>query len=379
MPIPHGRNGFDASMNFIYDFSENLWSKALLLLLIAIMIASCVPTTPSAESAETPSPTSTEAAALTPTQTSTPRPTPTPTTPPIGGPGNPITIGFVLVPEDSAAIEAAEDIAFWIEQDTGYRMESLIYPDFESLSSAVMRGDVDLFWLDPLEYLHLNWEASAQVILVTNHLGVYAYGVQFMANTLRGFTSYYNADTGTSLGDPVSALQQFAGTRPCFTDSESLPGYFVPLGLLANTSTPTLPPVFTFSYDAIIRALYIQGICDFGVSYALTGDPRTSSDILLEIPDAQERVVIIWQSEGIIPNTNLSASPNLPLHIRHRLQESVLDLADDTEGLMMINTALDYEVSALKTVQDSFYNPFRAAIIPLELDLKALTHQTDTP
>ncbi len=366
-------------MNFIHHVFKNLWSKGLLLILLTALFTSCVPTTPSGEPTGTPSPTPTEAAALTPTQTSTPRPTLTPTTSPMGSPGNPITIGFVLLPEDSAAIEAAEDIAFWIEEDTDYSMESLIYPDFESLSSAMMRGDVDLFWLDPLEYLYLNWEAAAQVILVTNHLGVYTYGVQFMANTLRGFTSYYNADTGTSLGDPVSALQQFAGTRPCFTDSESLPGYFVPLGLLANTSTPTQPPVFTFSYDAIIRALYIQGICDFGVSYALTGDPRTSNDILLDIPDAQERVVIIWQSEGIIPNTNLSSSPNLPLNIRHRLQESVLDLADDSEGLMMINTALNYEVSALKTVQDSFYNPLRAAIIPLELDLKALTHQTNTP
>jgi hypothetical protein len=41
-----------------------------------------------------------------------------------------------------------------------------------------------------------------------------------------------------------------------------------------------LNPVFTYNYNAIIRALYIQGICDFGVTYALTGDPLTSSDIL---------------------------------------------------------------------------------------------------
>lgn len=353
-------------------------SIGLLWVLLISLVVSCTPTTPTLEPTATASPAPPRETA-TPTQTSTPRPTPTPTLPPLGDPGNPITIGFILTPEQSAGLEAAEDIAFWIEQDTGFSIESHIYPDFESLSSAVMRGDLDLFWLKPLEYIYLNWEGAAEVILLTNHLGVYAYGVQFMANALRGFTSYYDPEAGSSFGDPVTALQQFSGTRPCFIDPGSLPGYYLPLGLLANTSTPSLPPVFTYNYNATIRALYVQGICDFGVTYALTGDPRTSSDILQNIPDANERVIIIWQSEGIIPNTNLSASPNLPLHIQHRLQESVLDLSDDEEGLTLINSALDYEVKAIITVQDSFYNPLRAAIVPLDLDLEAITHQTETP
>jgi len=58
----------------------------------------------------------------------------------------------------------------------------------------------------------------------------------------------------------INALQQFAGTRPCLINPNSIPGYFVPMGLLANTSTPTLDPVFTYDYSAVVRALYIQGI-----------------------------------------------------------------------------------------------------------------------
>lgn len=355
--------------------SSHLLCIGMLLMLFMGLITACVP-----EAAIiAPTQTATSSPALIPTLTLTPRPSATPTLPPLGHEDNPITFGFILTPEDINAIEAAEDIAFLIRKDTGYSVESLIYPDFQSLSTAVLNGDVNFFWLAPLEYIYLNWEGASQVVLMSNHQGVYAYGVQFMANVQRGFTSYFDPETNLSIGDPVGALQQFSGIRPCYTNPDSLPGYYLPLGLLANTSTLTLDPVFTFSYNATIRALYIQGICDFGVSYALIGDPLTASDILQNIPDAQNQVIVIWQSEGIIPNINLSASSNLPLFIQHRIQEAVLDLPNNPEGLSLLSTALDYDVEALKAVDDSFYNSLREAIIPLELDLEDITQQQKNP
>ena len=174
----------------------------------------------------------------------------------------------------------------------------------------------------------------------------------------------------------MSALQQFSGTRPCFTNSESIPGFIVPSGLLANTSTPTLDPVFTYNYNAVIRALYIGGICDFGVTYAYTGDPLTSSDILSNLPDAQSLINIVWRSDSLIPNLNLSASPNLPVFIRFRIGEAMLNIADSPDGLYLISNALNYQVEALRSVEDHFYNPLRSAILPLDLDLEALTLKT---
>jgi phosphonate transport system substrate-binding protein len=358
------------SKSLFYPFIHPFTFSMIILILF---ISACTPTTPSPT--PTPQPTNTPEEAATPTQTATPRPTATPTQPPLGSEGNPITIGFVLKPEDTSASDAAQEIAILIENETGFLVESAFYPDFQSLSAAVINGDLDLFWLQPLEYIYLNWEGAAQVMLLTNHLGVYAYGVQFMANIDRGFTTYFDPETNSSFGDSTDALQQFSGTRPCFTEPTSIPGYLVPLGLLDNTSTPTLEPVFIYNYDAIIRALYVQGICDVGATYALTGDPRTSSGILQDLPEAQEQVIIIWQSDGIIPNTNLSTAPDLPLDMRFRLQEAFLDLPQTPEGLGLLSRALNYEVEALKTEEDAFYNPLRAAIIPLELDLKELTQQ----
>ena len=368
-----GRNGSDHIMSkksILSLLTQRLIIISVLLLGLAV---SCTPTTP------TPSPTPTITQQPTtetlrnPTQTSTKKPTATPTLPPLGNPGHPITIGFMLTPEQTDAVEAAEDMAFLIAEKTGLSVEYLIYPDFQSLSSAVIDGDVDLFFLAPLEYLYLNEQGAAQVVLMTNHLGVYAYGVQFMANSMRGFTSYYDSKSNQSLGDSITAIQQFSGTRPCFISPDSIPGNLVPLGFLANASTPTLNPVFTYSYTAMIRALYVQGICDFGVSYALIGDPRNASDIIQNLPDAQSQVIVIWQSEGVIPNINLSASPGLPLNIRHQLQEAFLDLPQTPEGLTLVSTALTYDVEAFKTLDDSFYDPLRSALAPLNLDLKTVT------
>jgi len=353
--------------------SSNKWRYLLVVFLIAGVLASCAPP-PS-----TPIPTATSTLIpITQTvapPTLTPRPTSTPTLPTLGSEGNPIKIGFVLKPEDSTAIEASEDIAFLLAQDTGYAVENAIFPDFISLESAAINRDVDLFWLSPFEYLYLNSLGAAEAFLMTNHLGVYAYGVQFLANVNRGFTAYFDPSTQQAVGEFLPALQQFSGTRPCFISPNSLPGFYIPMGLLANTSTPTLDPVFTYSYNATIRALYIQGICDFGVSYALIGDPLNASDIVQNLPDAQSQIVTIWQSEGIIPNTNLSSSPSIPLHMRYRIQESILKLSAEPETLTLISTALAYDVSAIKAVDDSFYNPLRSAIAPLELDLEGITLQ----
>jgi len=366
-------------MNFPALISKNTRRVGMMMVILTLLMVSCTNQTSTPAPTEPPFRTPTVDVTPPPVQSPTPRPTSTPTQPPLGSDGNPITIGFIITPDEVTAIDSAEEIAILISQDTEFAVETLIYPDFQSLSSAVQDGSVDLFWLGPLEYIHLNWEGAAQVVLLTNHLGVYAYGVQFMANVLSGFTSYYDPDTNLTTGDPVAALQQFAGTRPCFLNPDSIPGYYVPRGLLENTSTPILEPVFTYDYSATIRALYIRGICDFGVSYALTGDPRTASDIIQDIPLAQEQVIVIWQSDGIIPNLNLSAGTHLPAHIRHRFQEAVLDLADLPEGLQLLSTALKYDVEALKTVEDIFYNPLRAAIVPLELDLAAITNQPATP
>jgi len=109
------------------------------------------------------------------------------------------------------------------------------------------------------------------------------------------------------------------------------------------------------------------------VTYTMTGDPFTASEILRDLPDAQEQVIVIWRSEGIIPNLNLSASPALPLDIRYKLEEAILNISKDPNGLILLNSSLEYDVGALKSIRDQIYDPLRNLLYLLELDLKEIT------
>ncbi len=378
MQILPGLNGFKF-MNRQYSLQTKYQVRiGIVLMLIVSFLPACVSTTPTTTSTPTSPNTATKASQSPATLTPTLRPSPTATLPPLGTEGNPITIGFSLTPEETQAVDAVEEIAIFLAGETGYFIEYLIYPEFESLSAAILNGDVHFFWLTPLEYLYLNEKGAADVLLMTNHLGVYAYGVQFMAHTQRGFQSFFDPETNESSTGPQAALQQLSGTRPCYLNHESIPGYLVPQGLLDNASIPTLEPIFVYNYTAIIRALYIRGICDFGVSYAHLGDPRSASDILQNLPDAQTQVQVLWQSEKIIPNTNLSASTTIPLTFQHRIQEAFLDLPDLSGGLSLLSQALSYDVEALQTVNHDFYQPFRSILAPLEINLETLVLDSPT-
>ena len=371
MPIWNGQNGFKVEMSQRSLLSSKRWRHFIILGVVVTLLASCSPNADTITVTQT----SPQQTILDKTATPTPteRPTPTPTTAPLGTDANPITMGFILNPEDNTAMEAAEDVAFLISGDSGYSIRSVFYPDFQSYATDAINEKVHLLWLLPLEYLFLHQQGAADALVMTNHLGVYAYGVQFLANANRGFRTYYDPDLNQSTGSALEALQQFAGTKPCYINDHSTPGYFVPSGLLTVTSTPTLDPVFTQGYSAIIRALYIEGICDFGVTYALTGDPRSASDVIQDLNDVRDRVVVVWQSEGIIPNLSISTTSNVPENVRFNIQEAIINIPSHSEGLVLLSTALNYDIQALKEVSDSFYNSFREVIFPLELDLKAVT------
>jgi len=122
---------------------------------------------------------------------------------------------------------------------------------------------------------------------------------------------------------------------------------------------PTLEPIQTFSYSASIRALYIKGICSFAATYAIAADPRTSSEVITDLPDAIEKLPILWMSPPVIPNLNLSFSPQVDLTLQSRVSDFLRDHARSDAGKAQLSSALNYEVAALEPLPDSAYAPLR--------------------
>lgn len=339
------------------DESKFAWLTLLLFLLISFLLVSCQHAT-----AKTPT--------RTPKATSTFAPTSTPTPEPVGSKNNPLIIGFVSETHDLKITTAANQLAAQLTSSSGYIVISQIFTSYHDLISSLQGGSVQISWLPPLTYVYAYQNNAADVALVTNHFGVYQYGSQFLTNSDNNFKSYFDPTHNQNTANAATALAQLKGLRPCWVDLQSASGYIVPASILLENGVDFQPGVVTQSSTSVVRALYVKGICDYGVTFSVSGDPRTSSEVLQDLPDAMDKVVIIWRSDPIIPNLNLSFIPSVPKEIRDNIVSTLQDLIITGQGKKIISDANSYDIQDLKIVDDSIYDPLRAAISQVGIDLQ---------
>jgi phosphonate transport system substrate-binding protein len=335
--------------------SGNRLSRTSLALLAAVFFATLLSSC-DIRLSPTPTPTITPTATLIPTPT---RP-PTPTPPPLGTPGNPIIIGFVSEAADPVAIQSGEASADRLTQLAGYEIRALAFADYDSLLNEMDDRHVHIAWLPPFTYLIARNRGFADAGLVANHFGTYSYGFSIMANPESQFTTYFDPLINQPTGPADLALTQLQERKPCWVDQTSASGYVAPLGLLAQLGLTLQEPVFTTSHSATVRALYIKGICDFGATYATIGDPRTGDSLLVDLPDVMDHVVILWQSDAVIPNTNVTFHTELPADMRQRITDALLEYIRTPEGKSTLTTALNYDVEAFKIIDDRYYDNLRS-------------------
>ncbi|MDR3576294.1 MAG: PhnD/SsuA/transferrin family substrate-binding protein [Anaerolineaceae bacterium] len=279
-------------------------------------------------------------------------------------------MGFVSETHDLKVSTAANQLAAQLTSSTGYTVISQVFTSYHDLISALEGGSVQISWLPPLTYIYAYQNNAADVAMVTNHFGVYQYGSQFLANSDNHFKSYFDSTHNQNTAGAATALAQFKGLRPCWVDLQSPSGYLVPESLLIENKVNILPGVVAQSSTSVVRAIYIKGICDYGATFAISGDPRTSSQVLQDLPDALNKVVIIWRSDPIIPNLNLSFIPSVPKEIRDNIISALQDLVITGQGKNILSTANNYDIQDLKIVDDSIYDPLRAVVSRTGIDLQ---------
>jgi phosphonate transport system substrate-binding protein len=352
----------------MYQFSYHR-SCIILFLVLNLILSGCKgkaipPPTP------TPTPTPIIDLQLTPTEMVTPEPSPTATLEPLGNPGNPVVIGFISTSLSSTFDDNIAQLTQNLTNATGFTFTSKTFTNYADLLTAFSEGNIHVALLPPVTYLVARQRGLVDVLQVTNHFGRYAYGTQFLAHVASGFTPYFDANTNQNTTDAGSALAQFSGKRPCFTESTSVSGYLLPLGILTSQNIPTLPAVM--NQEAVVRALYIRQICDFGTTFALSGDPRTASGIQQSLPDVLSKVIVIWQSEAVIPSFNISVSVAMPQSIRQALNDALISLVKTPEGKTMLTTSAEYDIEDLKPIGDNFYDPLRSYLKAAGIDIENL-------
>lgn len=349
---------------------SNLYFLIILTTIIIVLMSGCKPTFVNRPGVTAEIQVTSTATNLTePTSTPTFIPTQTPTQEPLGQESNPIIMGFIRSDADEIVTESAQSLSGYLFSNTGLSISPEFFSSYQAVEEALLNNQLHLVWLDPIEYIVASEKQLVNAALVSNHLGVTSYGVRILSNVDSPYTSFFDEASNESTADIYTALAQFSGSRPCFVQTPSLTGNLIPKGLLLQASVPFLDPVYTYSTSANLRAVYIKGICDFTSTYSGFGDPRTASDLQQDVSDILDQVQVIWQSDSMIPNLNLSYSPNIDLPMRNNIVEALKIYIKTPEGQIVLSDLTNYSIEDLMQTDDSLYDYLRFILESQEIDL----------
>ncbi|MBI3739364.1 MAG: PhnD/SsuA/transferrin family substrate-binding protein, partial [Chloroflexi bacterium] len=194
--------------------------------------------------------------AATPTEVMTEAPTPAP--PAYGTADNPIVLALAPSATTQELLASGDAIAAQLSKITGYTFKTTVPTSYAALVEAMGSGNAQVGFLPTVPYIVAHEKGFADVGLVVLRNGSDHYGFQFIANSAHGFTSYYDAATGKDTADAPTALAQFAGKKPCYTDPLSSSGYLVPAGLLASNNIKTLAGAWVQGHPTVVKSVYLS-------------------------------------------------------------------------------------------------------------------------
>jgi len=264
-------------------------------------------------------------------------------------------------------LDAGKSLIDMLEKATGLKFVPVIPPSEAELVQALDAGNAHIAALSPFAYLLASRSGAAESAFAREQDGKTFYGAEFIARSDSTFVSHYDATAEKNLSAAQTALVQFVGKKPCWTDERSPSGYVVPLGILKGAGIATRGPAFLASHPAVVRAVYAGGICDFGATYV---DAREYPGLQDQLPDVLKKVEIIWQIPPIIPYETLVFARSIPPEVSRTLIRAFVDLMTTEDGRTAMNTL--YGFQAMQVTPDSLYADFRKAVQDSGLDLTSL-------
>ncbi len=326
-----------------------------LLVGVTFILAACGP-------AATPPPVVTEPPPTAVPPTAVP---PTAVPPPAWGTADkPITMALAPSANTTTLMAGGDAIAAKLTELTGYNIKTVVPTNYAALIEAMGSGNAQIGWLPPAAFIVAHAKGYADIGLITLRNGADHYAFQYIANAAAGFTSFYDATTGKNTGDAATALAQFAGKKPCYTDPLSASGYLVPAGLLASMKIKTLAGAWVQGHPTVVKSVYLSPkgeICDFGATYV------PMADITKDFPDAKTKVVTIFVSDPLIPNDTVAYSSELPADVRQKLTDALIQIASTPDGLTLLKNG-GYSIGGLKAVEDAFFDDFRVYLQSINFD-----------
>lgn len=287
--------------------------------------------------------------------------------PKLGSPELPITMAIAPSATTDELIASGNTIAELLSAETGLTIKAVVPTNYKAMIEAMCSGNAQVGWLPPFAYLvahqttvkdaNGNDVACADVAFITLRNGLDHYATQYVARAADGFTA----------GTDLSALKQFEGKKPCWTDPFSASGYVIPASLLAAEGVKTRTAAFVQGHPTVVRAVYAGGICDFGATFV---DARTNSAIQTDLPDINDKVIVVYQTENIIPNDTVGFAYDLPEDLRATLTDALAKVAATEDGAAALRKL--YSIDGLQATDDTFFDEFRVLLAASGIDIASL-------
>lgn len=271
--------------------------------------------------------------------------------PELGTADNPIVMSFVPSGDTQEIIASGDELAAMLKAKTGLEFEANVGTDFAAVREAMGAGQAHIGWLNTFNYVLANEQYGVDVALATQRFGSTTYRGQIIVR----------ADSG------IETIEDLKGKVMCWVDPNSTSGYIIPrIHLLANGVDPDsdfAQTVEAGSHNNVVVQVY-NGDCDAGATY---DDARSS--IEEDFPDVEEQVAILDYTTDI-PNDTVAFIQDFPEDMRDEIVTALLEIAATEEGQEALNTL--YSIEALVTVDDSFYDGFRADLSRAGIDIEEL-------
>lgn len=274
---------------------------------------------------------------------------------------------FALAPSATSEtlLASGEELGALLSAETGLVVKVVVPTNYKAMIEAMCSGNAQMGALPPFAYLVAHQtmvkQGDAEVpcadvgyISIRNESDHYA-------------TQYIGAASAFTITDPtdIANLQLVADKKPCWTDQFSASGYVIPASLLASEGVKTRTAAFVQGHPTVVRAVYAGGICDFGATFV---DARTGVEEAL--PDVMEKVVVIYQTENIIPNDTWAFAYDVTPEMREKLAAAFDTVAKSEAGAAALKTV--YSIDGLKAVDDTFFDEFRVLLAASGIDVAAL-------
>jgi phosphonate transport system substrate-binding protein len=329
-------------------------------LLLILLLAACELPKTGAGATPTPQVTSTPLS----TQASEPTPTAEP-----GTTENPILLALPPTQfTDPVVVANGQKLASMIAEKTGYRVVAVAPTSYTELIEALRTGNAHIAVLPMFAIVKAYQEKAVQAAFASTHEGAASYGAQIVAPAGK-FTSYYNTRDGINTADAPQALAQFSGKKPCWTEQDSPSGYLVPTGIFNWYKIPIQDGAFLQSHFAVVRAVRMGEVCDFGATYI---DARTYPALKEEYPSILDEVMVAWQIPPIIPYDGIFFSSTLPPIIQNNLKNAMELIFPNANGRLLFETL--YGIQGMLKVEDILYIEFTRYIEATGVNLDTLIH-----